>query len=80
MVGRDADVAILEAMLDRLPGRGGALLVTGDAGIGKTALATAASDLARARGITVLSAAGVKPGGGARNVGTVSEPVGEEAP
>jgi len=51
LVGREGEIARLEAGLaEALAGRGGLFTITGEAGIGKTALARAASELAKARG------------------------------
>ncbi|MGW4801557.1 AAA family ATPase, partial [Nonomuraea sp. NPDC004297] len=43
LVGRDAELALLGELIGGLPARGGALLVLGDAGIGKSALLRAAA-------------------------------------
>ena len=59
LVGRAADCREIEEMLDRArAGRGGALLLRGEAGIGKTALLQHAHR--RAIGMTVLSARGIE--------------------
>src|SRR4029077_11930954 len=58
LLGRDRDLAELYALVDGIEDRGGALVVRGEAGIGKSALLAAASERARERGFTVLSAAG----------------------
>ena len=55
LVGRDAEVAQLERALGDAVEHGGAMLVTGPAGIGKTALLNAISDQARSHGYAVLS-------------------------
>ncbi|MEH3078815.1 MAG: AAA family ATPase [Quadrisphaera sp.] len=55
IVGRDAELTELLAALVRAEaGRPGAVLVTGDAGVGKTRLVRAAAELARVRGARVL--------------------------
>nr|WP_187279847.1 LuxR family transcriptional regulator [Quadrisphaera setariae] len=55
IVGRDAELTELLAALARAEaGRPGAVLVTGDAGVGKTRLVRAAAELARGRGARVL--------------------------
>jgi DNA-binding CsgD family transcriptional regulator/tetratricopeptide (TPR) repeat protein len=55
LVGRVAELAALSAALDRAAdGRGGVLLVRGEAGIGKTRLVEELADRARARDMTVL--------------------------
>jgi DNA-binding CsgD family transcriptional regulator len=59
-IGRAAEVAELQAVIDDgLRGRGGALLYSGPAGIGKSALLTHAAGYAAAAGARVLSASGV---------------------
>ncbi|WP_461030507.1 ATP-binding protein, partial [Streptomyces sparsus] len=56
LIGRDHPAALLRAEIGRATdSHGGLLLVTGEAGIGKTALATEAADEARRRGALVLS-------------------------
>jgi len=58
--GRDAEVAILDQLVNRIPDRGGALVLRGDPGIGKTALLSVASAAASAKGIPVLHTAGTQ--------------------
>jgi AAA ATPase-like protein len=61
LIGRRGELAAVEQLLDRAAtggGIGGHLTVTGPPGAGKTALTDAAANLARARGIPVLRAAG----------------------
>ena len=58
--GRDAEVAILDQLVNRIPDRGGALVLRGDPGIGKTALLSVASAVASAKGIPVLHTAGTQ--------------------
>jgi tetratricopeptide (TPR) repeat protein len=56
LIGRDHPVATLHAEIDRVvDSHGGLVLVTGEAGIGKTSLVTGAADEARRRGALVLS-------------------------
>ncbi len=38
LIGRDAECALVDAIISRLPEAGGALLVRGEVGIGKSAL------------------------------------------
>jgi predicted ATPase len=59
LIGRDRELRLLAAVLDRLPGRGSALALRGEAGIGKSVLLDAARELAGERGTRVLSTAGV---------------------
>ena len=59
--GRDVELGLLTDLLDRLgQAAGGALVVRGGAGIGKSSLLAAVMGRATARGIGVLSAAGVQ--------------------
>src|SRR3984957_7907752 len=58
IVGRDAGLATLRGVLARVPRAGEGLLVTGEAGMGKTVLLADAADRARAAGMTVLSVTG----------------------
>jgi DNA-binding CsgD family transcriptional regulator len=55
LIGRDAELAVCERLLGEVPARPVALVVDGPIGIGKTALLTAAAELARERGYQVLS-------------------------
>src|SRR5690348_15921456 len=58
LLGREPALAMARAALDQaVAGAGRLLLVTGDAGIGKTAFAQAVTSLAAARGCTTLWAA-----------------------
>jgi len=58
LIGRDRPARTLQAEITRtVDSHGGLALVTGEAGIGKTALVVAAVDEARRRGALVLSAA-----------------------
>jgi DNA-binding CsgD family transcriptional regulator/tetratricopeptide (TPR) repeat protein len=56
VVGREQELAAIEAFLDAPPGGPAALLVEGEAGIGKTTLWLAAVEAARTRGQRVLDA------------------------
>lgn len=59
LVGRRRELAEVGRLLDRAEaGAGGCLVVTGPAGAGKTALIDAAAELAGARGVPVVRAAG----------------------
>ncbi len=60
LIGRDAEAVRLDALIDGLPTAGGALIVRGEAGIGKSALLQRAGERARARGGRVLSTVGVE--------------------
>ena len=59
LVGRDREISVLQDLVAGVGHRGGALVVRGEAGIGKSALVAAASDQARAAGFAVLIATGV---------------------
>jgi len=60
LVGRDREQRILGGLLDRSGEQGGAVVVRGDAGIGKTTLLTATVQQARSSGLLVLETAGVQ--------------------
>ena len=56
IAGRDTDLAVLHAFVDRAAKSTAALALSGDAGVGKTALLDAAAGYAHAQGVRVLSA------------------------
>jgi DNA-binding CsgD family transcriptional regulator len=58
--GRDTELRRVAGFLSDASGQGSALLVAGEAGIGKTALLSVAADLARREGRLVLAAGGVE--------------------
>ena len=61
LVGREAELAALDGLVDRLAGgSGGAVVVHGEPGIGKSSLAAAATERARSRTVRVLSTQGVQ--------------------
>src|SRR5258708_6557994 len=60
LVGRDAEMALLDKALAEAAEHGGALLVIGTAGIGKTSILGAASTNARSRGYKVLAVTGLE--------------------
>jgi DNA-binding CsgD family transcriptional regulator len=60
LYGRDQEMARLRDMIDRVPDRGGALVLRGEAGIGKSALISQAAAWARESGLSVLTATGVQ--------------------
>jgi DNA-binding CsgD family transcriptional regulator len=55
IVGRDQELASLQAFIDSAPGGPSALLLEGEAGIGKSTLWVAGVEYARTRGLRVLS-------------------------
>ena len=59
LVGRDPEIAVVESLLAGIGDGGGSLLVLGDPGIGKSALAAVAGRRAADRGMRVLACAGV---------------------
>ena len=60
LLGREAETAMLDRLVARIPERGGALVVRGDLGIGKTALLAVASAAASSQGVPVLRTAGAQ--------------------
>src|SRR5689334_13465160 len=60
LFGRDDDLAYITAFADRAAVSGGALLLSGEAGVGKTVLLDAAAAHAEAAGSRVLRAAGAE--------------------
>src|SRR2546425_7094983 len=63
LLGRDEELARLYHLVDSIGERGGALVVRGEAGIGKSALLAAARERALDRGVAVVSTAGGPFGG-----------------
>jgi DNA-binding CsgD family transcriptional regulator len=61
LAGRDREQGVLARLLERVPRRGGALVVHGEPGIGKTTLLSEATRAAAARGMLVLRTSGVQP-------------------
>jgi DNA-binding CsgD family transcriptional regulator len=60
LAGRDRELEILAGFLEQAAAEGGAFLLVGEPGAGKTALLDAAADAAREAGTAVLRAAGVQ--------------------
>ena len=58
IIGRDAALARLRALVDPAPQASGVLVVTGSAGMGKTVLLADAAGRARSAGMRVLSVTG----------------------
>src|SRR5580700_10810981 len=60
LFGREAETAMLDQFVARIPERGGALVLRGDPGIGKTALLAVAAAAASSKGVLVLRTAGAQ--------------------
>lgn len=60
LVGRDRDIAVLRGFVDQAAAHGGALVVSGEAGVGKTAVIEAAMFYAITGGVRVLRATGAQ--------------------
>jgi DNA-binding CsgD family transcriptional regulator len=60
LVGRDDDVGVVRSFLDAAAARGGALLLVGEAGMGKSVLVDAAVEAASEMGTLVLRAGGAE--------------------
>src|SRR5262245_11511566 len=60
LVGRDRELATLESFVDEAIVDGATLLLTGEPGVGKTALLAAAADMASGRGVRVIRGGGVE--------------------
>jgi DNA-binding CsgD family transcriptional regulator len=58
LVGRDQDLAVIGAFVDELAAHGRVLLLSGEPGVGKSALLDAAEEIAATAGTRVLRAAG----------------------
>src|SRR5271169_7124089 len=60
LIGRAEEVARLDALLDRVRGRGGGLVIRGEPGIGKSALLDRARGRASSLGARTLATMGVE--------------------
>ena len=60
LVGRDVEAARVDAIIQGLPDRGAALVVSGEPGVGKSALLHYARARADAVGLRTLTAVGVE--------------------
>jgi DNA-binding CsgD family transcriptional regulator/tetratricopeptide (TPR) repeat protein len=60
IIGRDPELARLDALLDGLPAGGGALVLHGDAGVGKSTLLARAAAAAARRGVPTVTVTGVQ--------------------
>jgi len=69
IVGREAELASLDAFIGEVEGGAAALVLEGEAGVGKTTLWEAAIGHARALGLTVLSSRPAEAERGLGNVG-----------
>jgi len=57
--GRERDIALIEHLIERIDQGGSTLVISGEPGIGKSALLEVASYRAREHGVTVLTMTGV---------------------
>lgn len=60
LIGRDGELKLLQSFLDEAALRGGALLVAGEPGVGKSVLLDMAAEVAASADTRVLRAAGVE--------------------
>jgi DNA-binding CsgD family transcriptional regulator len=60
LLGRDQDIAVVRAFVDDAARHGGSLVLSGEAGVGKTTLIEAAVAYAAARGLRLLRATGAQ--------------------
>src|SRR5215470_16525288 len=60
LLGRDAEIELLASLLDGISAGGGAVVLSGEPGIGKSRLLALAAEFAAERGFTVLSTTGVQ--------------------
>ena len=60
LFGRESEAQVLAELIDQLPGHGGSLVLSGEPGVGKSALLREASGRAQDRGMLVLTATGVQ--------------------
>jgi predicted ATPase len=60
LIGRDRELAALGSLLDEAVVDGATLLLTGEPGVGKTALLVAAAEMATAAGFEVIRGGGVE--------------------
>ena len=60
LIGREAELDALRVFVDQVVTDGAVLLISGDAGVGKTVLLDVAADLASAAGARVVRSAGVQ--------------------
>lgn len=60
LYGREREIALIEDLINRVESQGSAIVVRGEAGIGKSSLLAEAAALARERGMLVLTTAGAQ--------------------
>src|SRR5271154_539303 len=59
LFGRESETQVMAELIDHLPGHGGSLVLSGETGVGKSALLREASARAHDHGMLVLTATGV---------------------
>ena len=72
IIGRQAGLARLRGLVDQVSLSSQVLVVTGEAGMGKTVLLEDAADRARSAGLRVLSVAGRESSPNSRSLGCIS--------
>src|SRR5438876_4877534 len=60
LFGRDTELRVLRTLIERIGDEGGAVVVVGEAGIGKSSVLQRAAQQARQAGCQVLAATGVQ--------------------
>jgi DNA replication protein DnaC len=60
LIGRDRELATLDAFVGQAAADGATLLLTGEPGVGKTALLVAATEIAAADGARIIRGGGVE--------------------
>lgn len=60
LIGRDAELGVLRALIGRIRSEGGSVVLRGEAGVGKSSVLWAAAEMAEAGDALVLAASGVE--------------------